>query len=95
MQTRSQTRAKRQISGNIVSNIPTESIVSVGTVTKESLRKELDVDIDFDEASRAWYMNKKRISNAMCEYICMGKTKTGKPCCRRPIQWQNYCCIHI
>jgi len=87
MQTRSQTRAKLSEKN---ANIPTESIVSVGT-----LRKELEVNIDFDEASRAWYMNKKRISNAMCEYICMGKTKTGKPCCRRPMQWQNYCCIHI
>lgn len=87
MQTRSQTRAK--ISEK-VGVMPTESNVSVGI-----LRKELEVNIDFDEASRAWYMNKKPMPNSMCKYICMGKTKTGEPCKRNPIQWQNYCCVHL
>jgi len=87
MQTRSQTKTK---SLEKVGVMPTESIISVGI-----LRKELEVDIDFDEASRAWYLNKKPMPNSMCKYICMEKTKMGKPCSKRPMQWQNYCCIHI
>ena len=86
MQTRSQTKTK---SFEKVGVMPTESIIPVGI-----LRKELEVNIDFDDASRAWYLNKKPMPNSMCKYICMGKTKTGEPCKRNPIQYQNYCFTH-
>ena len=50
--------------------------------------------IDFDEASREWYANKKRMSNGMCKYICLGKNKNGTSCNKPPLQWQNYCDKH-
>jgi len=64
------------------------------------LKRELpteptEVFIDFDEASKAWYANKKRMPNAMCKYICLGKTVKGTVCNNKPIQWQNYCCKHM
>lgn len=39
------------------------------------------VDIDFDEASRAWMANKVR-RGAMIYYHCTATQKNGKPCTR-------------
>jgi len=50
-----------------------------------------EVNIDFDEASKAWYMNKIALPNSMCKYICLGKTKTGNKCKSTPIIYTNYC----
>jgi hypothetical protein len=52
------------------------------------------VNIDFDEASDAWYANKKRMPNSMCKYICLGKTKAGNACNRKPMTYTNYCFCH-
>jgi hypothetical protein len=40
------------------------------------------VDIDFDEASRAWTSNKKSIGNGSYKYMCAGVFKNGKKCNR-------------
>jgi hypothetical protein len=53
-----------------------------------------EVDIDFDGASKAWYMNKVALPNSTCKYICLGKTKTGNKCKRIPIIYTNYCACH-
>ena len=55
---------------------------------------ELAVNIDFDDASVQWRANKRRLANGCYRYICMGTTKTGKPCNRRPCEYEDYCKIH-
>jgi hypothetical protein len=57
-------------------------------------RENIMIIIDFDEASEAWYANKKRMQNGMCKYICLGKYKNGTSCNKPPLQWQNYCDKH-
>lgn len=78
MKTRSQTR---------------NEIVSMN-MTETNTPQKYEVNIDFDEASRAWYQNKKRMTNAMCKYICVGKTKNGNACCKKPLIHLNYCVTH-
>ena len=52
------------------------------------------VDIDFDEASREWKLNKKSTGNGCYKYICCIKTKSGNQCKREiPIGYE-YCKIH-
>ena len=53
-----------------------------------------EVDIDFDGASEAWHMNKKRLANGCYEYICGVMTKTGRKCCRKPTSTSEYCSFH-
>ena len=38
-----------------------------------------EVNIDFDEASKAWLMNKRRVDESYV-YICGATTKKGKCC---------------
>lgn len=59
-----------------------------------SQRQTYEVDIDFDGASEAWHMNKKRLANGCYEYICGVKTKTGRKCCRKPTSTSEYCSFH-
>jgi len=66
------------------------------TENQEKVPKDkYDVVIDFDGASEAWYANKKRLQNSMCKYICLGKTQTGRPCCKTPLFSENYCRTHL
>lgn len=60
----------------------------------ESIREELLVIIDFDDASEQWRANKKRLKNGCYKYICMGTTKLGKPCNRCAQKYEKYCKIH-
>lgn len=46
------------------------------------------VEIDFDEASRAWNANKKKIGNGCYVYVCGTLLKNGKHC-------QNSVACHI
>ena len=57
------------------------------------LTDKYDVVIDFDGASEAWYANKKRLPNGMCKYICVGKTKSGRACSKKPLPSDNFCNI--
>ena len=43
-------------------------------------QKELDVNIDFDEASKCWRENKKVGLNGMFSYICNYQLPNGKKC---------------
>jgi len=49
----------------------------------------------FDEASELWKANKKRLPNGCYEYICIGKTKAGNPCKRKPEKHSEYCKCHV
>jgi hypothetical protein len=62
------------------------------TVIEESQLYE--VIIDFDGASEAWHMNKKRTRNGCYEYICGMNTKTGRKCSRKPCLSSEYCSFH-
>jgi hypothetical protein len=48
----------------------------------------------FDDAHTHWIQNKRKLSNGMYRYICIGVFKTGKPCNRNPLVGQNTCKIH-
>ena len=41
---------------------------------------ELEVNIDFDEASRAWTSNKKKQANGCFTYVCGAILKNGNYC---------------
>jgi len=82
MKTRSQTR--------------TEITPDLSQISElEKMKPIYEVNIDFDDASAAWYQNKKRMPNAMCKYICVGKTKNGNACCKTPLAHLNYCSTHV
>ena len=57
-------------------------------------KQELDVTIDFDEASKAWLANKVRVGPGCYRYTCVAITKTGHSCKRVAIQGQDCCPIH-
>ena len=51
------------------------------------------VDIDFDEAEKAWRENKKALMNGTFKYICGFPTKKGSKCCKHPSH-NGRCHIH-
>lgn len=54
----------------------------------------MEVNIDFDEASKAWMQNKRKITNGCYVYRCIANTKKGQPCKCKPTQNSLYCHIH-
>jgi len=46
--------------------------------------QELEVNIDFDEASKYWNSNKKKLPNACYQYVCGFQKQNGNFC-------KNYC----
>jgi hypothetical protein len=44
-----------------------------------------DVVIDFDDASRCWTSNKRRLKNGCYQYICGAQLKNGNKCQRKPM----------
>ena len=48
-----------------------------------------DVNIDFDEASKAWMRNKKKIKGGRYKYCCGYKRTIGKYCRRNPWYWKR------
>jgi hypothetical protein len=53
-----------------------------------------EVDIDFDDASAAWRMNKKSTGGGCYKYICEAKTQLGNNCLREPMLGCTYCKTH-
>lgn len=62
--------------------------------TKNNMHKELEVNIDFDEASREWHMNKKSIGNSHYKYICEITNNTSKMCGNVCYKQYTYCWSH-
>lgn len=52
-----------------------------------------EVNIDFDESSKAWLMNKKRVDESYV-YICEAITKKGKCCQNKRYRDYHSCYIH-
>jgi len=59
-----------------------------------TVRPELEVNIDFDEASRAWKENKISIGNGSYKYVCCKRTITNQICSKKCLPGQDYCSIH-
>ena len=53
-----------------------------------------EVNIDFDDASAAWRMNKKSTGGGCYKYICEAKTQLGNNCLREPMIGCAYCKTH-
>ena len=51
------------------------------------------VNIDFDEASREWNRNKKRVDQSYV-YICGAVTKQGSYCQNKRYKNCNFCYAH-
>jgi hypothetical protein len=54
-----------------------------------------NVEIDFDQASRAWKLNKKSIGNGCYKYVCVKIKNTGSQCKNESLNNCNYCRFHI
>jgi len=81
MKTRSQTRKEVNTEVNTVSNIESNE------------RVLYEVNIDFDEASRAWRSNKKSMGNGQYKYVCVSE-KDGIKCGKVCYKELSYCWPH-
>ena len=59
----------------------------------------IDIDsdypvIDFDEASRCWHANKKRLMNGCYQYVCGTELAEGTFCKRKTCKNSVTCLIH-
>ena len=59
-----------------------------------SNNQEFAVNINFDEASKAWMSNKIAVGSGHYKYICKGLTVKGHQCKKKPSKHCNYCHIH-
>jgi hypothetical protein len=55
--------------------------------------EQFEVNIDFDEASDAWKINKKSIGNSSYKYVCSVE-KNGKKCGKSCYKELLYCWQH-
>lgn len=55
---------------------------------------ELEVNIDFDEASKAWKENKKSMGNGTYKYICPQIKKDGTKCGKSCYKNSDLCWHH-
>jgi hypothetical protein len=53
-----------------------------------------NVEIDFDEASRAWKLNKKSTGNGCYKYICVKVKKNGHQCKNDSLKNCEHCKFH-
>ena len=60
--------------------------------TKSSI---LEVNIDFDEASKAWKANKKYVGNGSYKYVCAKRGKNNCYCICKCLPGENYCKTHL
>ena len=54
-----------------------------------------EVNIDFDEASRAWKSNKRSIGNGSYKYVCSKIGKNNNNCLTKCLPGENYCKTHL
>jgi len=52
------------------------------------------VEVDFDEASTAWKLNKKSIGNGCYKYVCVKVKKTGHQCKNDSLKNCEFCKFH-
>lgn len=59
----------------------------------QTARLEYEVNIDFDDASRHWNANKKKLNNGCYEYVC-GKELPNGEFCKKKRKNSPFCFIH-
>jgi hypothetical protein len=59
----------------------------------QTARPEYEVNIDFDQASKLWNSNKKKLNNGCYEYVC-GKELQNGEFCKNKIKNSPFCFIH-
>lgn len=91
MKTRSITRIEEE--GGTVRLPPADSSQSPPRAPL-ALVKELEVNIDFDEASAAWRANKKSTGNGCYKYVCEHRNKNNNKCRNNPVFGVNFCSRH-
>lgn len=66
------------------------------TETVSAKSEELEVNIDFDLASREWRKNKKSYGDGAFRYVCGYTRSNGKPCKKKPKRGTiyGYCSYH-
>ena len=60
----------------------------------QSARIDYEINIDFDEASRLWNSNKKKMKNGCYQYVC-GKQLQNGEFCKNKTKNSPFCFIHI
>ena len=53
-----------------------------------------EVNIDFDEASRAWRANKRSMGNGTYKYTCEKMISSGRKCSKDAWKNSGVCCTH-
>ena len=69
--------------------------VKTRSQTKSIKSSIYEVNIDFDEASKAWRSNKKSIGNGSYKYLCSKKNKINKNCIYKCLPSVDYCKSHL
>jgi hypothetical protein len=64
------------------------------TVIINNWTQELEVNIDFDDASRLWRSNKKKMANCCYQYVCGFELKSGEFCKKTCSKNSQHCSIH-
>ena len=91
MKTRSQTKSTNtETSGPTIYELTVPSELPIyepdGPVYNGEIKNAIyDVVIDFDDASRCWTSNKRRLKNGCYQYICGAELKNGNKCQRKPM----------
>ena len=96
VQTRKQLK-NNQVLDNASKNTVTTTVIHAIKVTfvePNIMHRELEVNIDFDEASKSWHANKKSIGNSHYKYICEISTKSGKQCGKVCYKCELFCWSH-
>lgn len=65
------------------------------TKQEMSVFHKYEVNIDFDEASKAWKENKKSIGNGSYKYVCSKIGKNNNQCIAKCLPGEEYCRTHL
>lgn len=85
VKTRSQTKKEQELKET--------PIMQTEPKPKPKPKQLYEVNIDFDEASKAWHANKKSIGNGQYKYICTVE-KNGIKCGKSCYNNLSYCWSH-
>ena len=68
----------------------------LGTMKNKDIQQmngAYNIRIDFDEASKEWNANKRRVGQSY-EYVCGATTRNGKNCQKKPLNNCTHCNTH-
>ena len=63
--------------------------------TRSKAPKQYTFVFDFDESSREWNANKRKVGNGCYKYICNFQCKSGNLCKREAKFNEEFCSTHI